>query len=78
MVWDTQTCQDVMNDRIIGDYDWILSDTCYKCLCVLPAMCVSVHMGEGLLTELSSSPLVFSTFYRMQVLMIDSELGLAG
>ena len=34
--------------------------------------------GDGLLTELSSSPLVFFTFYRMQVLMIDSEFGLAG
>ena len=27
----------------------------------------AVRMGEGLLTELSSSPLVFFTFYRMQV-----------
>ena len=64
--------------ELLGDYDWILSDTCYKCLCVLPAICVSVHMGEGLLTELSSSPLVFSHFYRMQVLVQDTDLMLAG
>ena len=67
-----------MNDRIIGDYDWLLTVTCCKCFMCLPAICESVRMGEGLLTELSSSPLVFSTFYRMQVLVQDTDLGLAG
>ena len=48
-------------------------------LCDLPSLCACLFIwGEGLLTELSSLPFVFSTFYRMQVLMIDSEFGLAG